>query len=139
MNTYRQPAELFVANSDDIINSEEGTTQGDTSAMGMYACGLMPLIDKLRSDPKLLRQVWYADDSASGGKLEQIKLWWDDIQQHGPMFGYYPKPSKTWLIVKPDHLEKAKTLFPDVNITDTGHRYLGSCIDDSTGLGDFII
>ena len=54
------------------------------------------------------------------------------------MFGYYPKPSKTWLIVKPDHLEKAKTLFPDVNITDTGHRYLGSCIDDSTGLGDFI-
>ena len=48
LNTYRQPAELYIANSDEIIYSQEGTTQGDTSAMGMYACSLMPLVSSLR-------------------------------------------------------------------------------------------
>ncbi len=48
INTYRKPAKLLIANSDELIFSEEGTTQGDTGAMGMYACSLMPLIDFMK-------------------------------------------------------------------------------------------
>ena len=37
VNTYRQPAKMFIANTEEQLLSQEGTTQGDTSAMGMYA------------------------------------------------------------------------------------------------------
>jgi hypothetical protein len=145
-NTYRKPSDLYVANSDDILSSEEGTTQGDTSAMGMYACSLMPLVESLsyeykeNEDPRRCypKQSFYADDAASGGKLESIKLWWDDLQNRGPIYGYFPKPSKTWLIVKPGFYDKAKRLFPDVKITSEGHRYLGSYIGTDSGLEEFI-
>lgn len=155
LNTYRKPAQLHVANSDDVqISSEEGTTQGDTSAMGMYACSLMPLVGSLRAEvcdksadtmtpletqkASYPKHVWYADDSAAGGKLDSIKMWWRDLQLQGPMYGYHPKPSKTWLIAKPEHYEKAKLSFPDVNVTDVGHRYLGSFIGTTAGLTEFI-
>ena len=48
LNTYRKPSKLYVANSEEILLSEEGTTHGDTSAMGMYACSLMPLVKSLK-------------------------------------------------------------------------------------------
>ena len=143
LNTYRIPSKLYVANSEEILLSKEGTTQGDTSAMGMYACSLMPLVNSLKHDvesPTVYpKQVWYADDSAAGGKLTQIVKWWNDLQQQGPIYGYHPKPSKTWLIVKPEYLNKAKELFPsEINITTTGHRYLGSFIGNQEGLQNFI-
>ena len=49
-----------------------------------------------------------------------------------------PKPSKSWLIVKPAFIDEANTLFDDVNITDKGHRYLGSYIGAEAGLAEFI-
>ena len=48
-------------------------------------------------------------------------------------------PSKTWLIVKPEHATKAKELFPDVQITTKGHRYLGSYIGTEEGIKEFIL
>ncbi len=48
LNTYRKPAELYINNSDDIVYSQEGTTQGDTTAMPIYACSVMPLLNTLR-------------------------------------------------------------------------------------------
>ena len=49
------------------------------------------------------------------------------------MFGYFPNASKTWLITKDEHLNHAKSLFPDVNITTEGHKYLGSFIGNQEG------
>ncbi len=160
INTYRKPASLFIANSDEEILSEEGTTQGDTGAMGMYACSLMPLVEYMKyshttpneedpqssevrqpSDVKQLsgvKQVYYADDGAGAGKLKSIKQWWETIKTQAPLYGYYPKPSKSWLIVKPEFIDEANTLFTDVNITETGHRYLGSYIGAESGLAEFI-
>ena len=54
------------------------------------------------------------------------------------MYGYHPKPSKSWLIVKPEFKEEADRLFSDVQVTDKGHRYLGSYIGSESGLLEFI-
>ena len=48
INTYREPARLFINNANgQYITSEEGSTQGDNAAMNMYACSIKPLIDIL--------------------------------------------------------------------------------------------
>ena len=75
---------------------------------------------------------------AGGGKLKNLKVWWDIIQRDGPGYGYFPEPSKTWLITKPQFLEAAKKVFPDVNITDQGHKYLGSFIGTSEGTKSYV-
>ena len=69
--------------------SEEGTltTQGDTGAMGMYACSLMPFVEYMKhrhNTPNITDHqrnhlvtshlIWnkftnYADDAAGAGKL----------------------------------------------------------------------
>jgi hypothetical protein len=117
---------------DDIL-SEEGSTQGDVPAMAMYAIGTKPLLDKLMTsvDPELCKQVWYADDSGSAGKMNEMKKWWDELNQTGPKYGYFPKPSKTILIVKdPEKLAVANEIFGQTGITIDvdGERHLGAAI-----------
>ena len=70
--TYRTDAFLFTGGR--TIFSSEGTTQGDPLAMAMYTIGTLPLISRLTG---LVKQCWYADDSAAGGKLSKLKQWWD--------------------------------------------------------------
>ena len=47
-NTYRQPVHLILSDGS-TITSEEGTTQGDPTAMAMYALGLVALQEKNKS------------------------------------------------------------------------------------------
>ena len=48
-NTYQQPAKLVLAGETkyDSILSQEGCTQGDVTAMGLYGVGIAPLINDL--------------------------------------------------------------------------------------------
>ena len=57
-------------------------------------------------------------------------MWFKEITEHGPNIGYYPKPSKSWLIVKENHLEEALREFhgTGVNITTEGNRHLGAVL-----------
>ena len=135
VNTYQISAKMIINDQERCENilSEEGSTQGDVTAMGMYAIGTRPLIDILHqnTDSKKCQQVWYADDSSSAGLLAEIRKWWDILNQAGPKFGYYPKASKTILIVKKaEHLEYANEIFANtgINITMTGERHLGAVI-----------
>ena len=73
-NTYRTPSRLFI-NGDHIL-SQEGTTQGDSLAMAMYAIGTLLLIHKLQGD---VTQAWYADDASAGGKTSDLRVWWDSF------------------------------------------------------------
>ena len=139
VNTYSLASDLYVAGSDGIkIKSEEGTTQGDTAAMAFYAVSLMKMIKDAKATAPAAKQVFYADDGAAGGRLEDLVEYWKFLQEEGPKYGYFVNPAKTYLIVKADYKEDAETAFQDVNITLEGHRYLGSYIGTKAGTERFV-
>ena len=104
--------------------------------MAMYALGAIPLIRRLNH---LARQLWFADDASAGGDLTDLMAWWKKLNQLGPAFGYYPNASKTWLVVKEEHLELAQELFAaqGVKVATSGHKRLGSAIGDETYMDIF--
>ena len=114
------------------IASDEGTTQGDPLAMSAYTVELIPLMDMLKEHylSSDVKNVAFADDLAGAGKIENLKAWWDEVNRIGPMNGYHPKASKSWIIVKKEHLERATEIFRDTNIqiTTDGRKYLGGTI-----------
>ena len=101
---YRVLSRLFVTGGMELT-SEEGTTQGCPLSMAMYALSAAPLINKCQSvlpteDLPRTVQVWYGDDAAAAGNLKPLRNFWDIVVQHGREYGYFPKPSKTFLIVQ---------------------------------------
>ena len=145
-NTYREPSNLYIKGAEGgYIKSEEGYTQGDNAAMAGYSLGTRPLIDHLL-DPEIygleeiIRQVWFADDSAGAGKLKALLLWWKEIMRIGPKYGYFPNPAKCVLIVKNPKLEKeAEELFGKYNMEfTTGNRHLGAVLGSTQSKVEFI-
>ena len=109
-----------------MLNSEEGTTQGDSLAMALYALAIVPLANQCVVNN--LGEVWLADDASASGKLRSLLEWWTKLSTISPSFGYFPNSAKTWLIVHQDHLEKARSLFGNtrVQISTDGRRELGA-------------
>ena len=93
-------------------------------AMAMYAIGTQPLIRRLDG---IDRQVWYADDSSTGSSIERLKAWWDKLEEINPRYGYFPKGSKTRVLVKQEVAKTAKEVFrdTDIQISTQGGRYQG--------------
>ena len=44
--------------------------------------------------------VAFADDFSAAGKLKSLLQWWTALLKIGPKFGYFPWPTKLWLITK---------------------------------------
>ena len=88
------------------LKSLEGTTQGDLAAMTIYALGITPLLtwlsnlSKEKTEKFPLRQLAFAEDLNDAGSLENLKKWWDLLEQEGGKFGYYVKASKLHIILK---------------------------------------
>ena len=71
-----------------------------------------------------------------------MKAWFDELLIEGPNYGYYPKPSKCILVVKPPMLAHAKLIFKGtkvqvhtegskdtgVEVTSEGTRHLGAAV-----------
>ena len=135
INTYRAPTELFV--DGDSFFSQEGTTQGDPLAMPMYALATIPLIKKLKGNSK---QIWYADDAAAIGKLADLRVWWDHLTREGPDFGYFPNPSKTWLVTKEGCHAAGLSTFDGtgVNVTSDGRPYLGAAVGSAEYVENYV-
>ena len=81
--------------------------------MPMYAIGITPLLKLLKKsqDPhnadsnqseykNSTKHAAFAEDLGGAGKLEEVRQWWDNVGHYDPMLGYYPNPSKSWLVVK---------------------------------------
>ena len=133
-NTYQLPAKMIINDQTghEELLSEEGSTQGDVTAMAMYAIGTKPLLDELAEavDQNDCKQAWYADDSSGAGKLAVMRKWWDILNSSGPKYGYFPNAQKTTLIVKPALMDEAKKIFEDTGVTakTEGDRHLGAAI-----------
>ena len=51
-----------------------------------------PLIHRLKQDTT--KQIWFADDATAGGKLNNLREWWDCLTNIGPEYGYFPNDQK---------------------------------------------
>ena len=93
-----------------MIYSREGTTQGNPLAMFFYGVSILPLIMKIK-DPNSVLQTWYADDSATIGKLKKLEIWLINLMEEGPTFSYFPELSKRFPIVDKHYAEEAHHIF----------------------------
>jgi len=94
------------------------------------------------------QQVWYADDAT----FVKMRLWFDVLLEKGPMYGYFPKPSKCILVTKPDRYDLAKKVFKGsgihvqvegskdtgIEINCEGTRHLGAAVGNSEFKHKFI-
>ena len=138
-NTYKAWATLVVSGSSSaVLYSREGTTQGDPLSMAFYALGVLPLIVQLKDLDKWI-QIWYADDANNCGKLPLLRERFDMLVTKGPDFGYFPKPSKSILVVAECDIPEAERLFSDIGIQIcTSSRILGGRVGSSTGRKEYI-
>ena len=152
INVYRAPTRIFMLDGDSStfeLLSQEGTTQGCPLAMAMYALALVPLVRELHP---LCRQVWYADDATGCDNFVRMRAWFDALQNKGPKYGYFPKPSKCILVTKPERVEKGQMIFrgtginlqvdgtkdTGVEINTTGTRHLGAAVGTSDFKAEFV-
>ena len=133
-NCYSLPFRLFVIGGAEIT-SEEGTTQGNPTAVVMCAITIIPLIMMLmklteKIPNKQTKMVGFTHDLSAGRSLSNIKKWWKAFCNLGPKFGYNPEATKCWLIVKPQLVKEAEKLFDNTktNITVNSKRHLGAVI-----------
>ena len=135
-NCYIVPAGLLIIGGCKL-RSQEGT-QGDPTAMGTYAIGLTPMINELLDLHSAVKSVAFSDDLTGAGK--SLKLWWDQLRLNGPKYGYYPKPAKSYLVVKEQFLNQAKAIFEgsDIKITTSGARHLGAALGNSRYKEEYI-
>ena len=100
--------------------------------MPMYTISILPLIDLsiYSQDSASARQMAFADDFTGIGTIEQLKIWWDTLNNYGPYIGYYPNASRSVLVVKEEFMQHAVTLFADTNVqvTASGNKHLGACV-----------
>ena len=56
------------------------------------------------------------------------------------MLGYYPKASKSWLVVKAEKEEEAREIFADtgIQITTEGRKYLGGYVGTRAGAEKYV-
>ena len=88
--------------------------------MPFYGISVRPIIDQLKQTIPETYQVWLADDATGAGTLQKLWKWWVSVIREGEKYGYFVKPSKSWLILKNiDKKQEAERLFHDcpINIT----------------------
>ena len=130
-NCYSDPARLFVIGGLEL-KSQEGTTQGDPLGMAIYALGITPMMNILLMaiGNKHNKMVGFADDITAAGDIAALREWWDHLLEIGPCYGYFPQPTKSWLIVKNEKHAEAIDTFEgtEIQISIDGERHLGAVI-----------
>ena len=106
--------------------SKEVITQDDPTAMGAYALGILPLIHFLLEFISInhlsAKEVAFADDFTVAGKPTSIRDYRGKLTVLGPKYGYFPKASKSYVIVKEDKLDETRNVFNDSNVNITIER-----------------
>ena len=62
----------------------------------------------------------YGTGDASGcDTIHRLKAWYDELLAKGPLYGYYPSPTKCIVVVKPEKIELALKIFKGTGIDVT--------------------
>jgi hypothetical protein len=94
-----------------------------------YGIGILPLIRRLKIEFPVVKQPWYVDDAGAGGSFTDLRQFFLWLQEIGPVYGFFPEPSKSILIVRAHSRTRAKSIFDDLGCkVQTGSRYLGGYI-----------
>ena len=103
--------------------------------MAIYAIAITPVLLMLIDQAEQLlgkgtKSVAYADGFTGAGSITNMLHWFNTLSTLGPLFGYYPEPTKCWLIMKPRMKDIALKTFENagVNVTKDGKRHLGAVI-----------
>jgi len=122
-----------------LLYSKEGDTQGDLLSMFMYAIETLPLIRSLHN-PICWTQLWYADDAFAGGSLSDLHEWFSLLCSCGPAFGYFPEPTKNFVVVSERFMGEVEAVFGGFGVhVVTGHRFLGGFIGSLSARDDFVL
>ena len=107
--------------------------------MAAYGVGITPLFQLCKSDVRT-KSVAFDDDLSGAERLHDFREWWDSVNLYWPLLGYYPKASKSWLVVKEDQLEEARRIFDgtSINVTVSGRRVLGGFIGNEEEANDYV-
>ena len=61
--------------------------------------------------------------------MPELRNWFNQLCSYGPSFGYYPEPTKTFVIVNEQWKSDAAAVFGNLGVQMvTGHRFLGGFI-----------
>ena len=98
-NTYPTPVKLFLSPEEERLNHQkelfkEIPCMHACMAKAMHTLAITPLIRRLRSDEPSVKQVWFADDSTAGGKIEVLGRLWHCLLAVGPLTRYHPNSRK---------------------------------------------
>ena len=58
-----------------------------------------------------VKEVAFVEHCSVAGSLNSIKDYWNQLAGIGPKYGYFPKFTKSYLIVKDKNLMEAQNLF----------------------------
>ena len=144
-NCYRHWGKVFVRDEPGklaiIIQSKEEITQGCVQSIN--ACGISTLTlehDTRAAIPQTL-QPWFAHDAGAVDKAKHSTECLEYLVIHGPLFGYYPEPSKSWYICKAEDKTVARQAFEErgLHIKYTqSQKYLGRFIGSADTKEDWL-
>ena len=85
------------------ILPSEGTTQGDSIATRANKLGILSLVkflvEFININKMNAKEVVFVDDVSVAGSLNSIEDYRDKLTAIGPKCSYFPKPTKSYLIV----------------------------------------
>ena len=63
-----------------------------------------------------------------------------NVTEQGPLFGYYPNASKTYIVVKEEYETSAIQAFADtgIHVTSQGKRHLGAAVGSKTFTEEYV-
>lgn len=107
--------------------------------MSLYTISLQPLITQLHLSSSA-KQCWFADDPTGSGSLQDVRKWWDELSESGPLLGYVPNSKKCWLIVKPEREQAARAVFRDtaINVSVEDHKHLAAALGSRSFLEEYV-
>ena len=71
--------------------------------------------------------------------LQMVGNWFDLLLKLDPSYGYFPEPSKCFIIVAPSDIPAAHSLFKDLGVqVTTGHHFLGGIIGNDESKRNFV-